>query len=67
MQSIWSTSDRTQDWSGSGVGLIRGPFSLQTDPSDARSRITLEPINGVEPVFLETNPLNRMAKCLNNK
>ena len=27
------------------------PFSLQVDPSDALARITLEPINGAEPVL----------------
>jgi len=32
---------------------IWGPFPLQTNPLDARSRITLEPINGAEPVFPE--------------
>ena len=32
----------------------QGPFSLQTDLSDARYQITLEPINGAEPLFPET-------------
>ena len=30
------------------------PLSLQMDPSDTQSRITLEPVNGAEPVFPET-------------
>ena len=36
---------------GSGVGLIRGPFSLQTDRSDARSWMTLEQSMGPNRCF----------------
>jgi len=38
-----------------GVGpWIRGPLSIPNSSSEAQSRITLETINGVEPVFPET-------------
>jgi len=33
------------------------PFHSQTDSSEARSQITSEPINGAEPVFLETTTI----------
>jgi len=52
---IRSDSDRTQFMSDLASELgFKDPFSLQMDSSDPRSRITLEPINGSEPVFPET-------------
>jgi len=39
-------------WFGCGP-RIWGPLLIQTESFDARSRITSEPINGAEPVFLK--------------
>ena len=50
---IWSASNRRRLASDLTI-WIRVPSVLQTDVSDAQSRNTLEPLNGAEPVFLET-------------
>jgi len=53
-ESRFSSSQSSHRASGLIGPWIRGSFSLHTDPSDARSWFSSEPINGAEPLFPET-------------